>query len=122
MTEVKALRQRVNELEDQHTKDDETLVYIATLKQQLAASQAEKLRLREALIRSIERMCFAEPWSAAESDIKFAKEALSTPPGDQSALREVIAQVLAEVEHRRWATKLAIDQLRSGEWTPECLK
>ena len=90
---------------------------IEKLHVQLAACQAENLRLRETV-------------KAASSHVKPTcfdlyeqlQEALSTPSGDKSALREVIALVLAEVEHRRWATKLAIDQLRSGEWTPEVLR
>lgn len=106
---------------------------------QLAASQAENLRLRDAvaLLRKFvgdpaNFDCYGteEELSAflqrvrrdEESAIACADESLSAPPGDQSALREVIALVLAEVEHRRWATKLAIDQLRSGEWTPKVLK
>ena len=119
--------------------DEGTLAYIAKLEQQLAVSLAENLRLRELVPKRIPNgfVSFGK-WYAEQEDI-FAdphnrmslfkkkyliacEEALSAPPGDQSALREVIAQVLAEVEHRRWATKLAIDQLRSGEWTPDAIK
>lgn len=46
-------------------------------REELAEAQNQIMMLREALIRSIERMCFAEPWSASEADIEFAKKALS---------------------------------------------
>ena len=88
---------------------------IEEFEQKLAASQADNLRLREALIRSIERMCFAEPWSAAESDIEFAKKALATQPSDLSALREVIAQVLDELVKARHMTNYAVNQLRFAD-------
>jgi hypothetical protein len=43
----------------------------------LAAKDKQIVMLRGALEQSIERMCFAEPWSAAESDIEFARNALA---------------------------------------------
>lgn len=45
-----------------------------------AEAQNQIMMLREALIRSIERMCFAEPWSASEADIEFAKKHFPQPP------------------------------------------
>ena len=61
---------------------DRLLQEIQFLREHLAAKEIAELReqvkmLREATIRSIERMCFAEPWSAAESDILFAQKALA---------------------------------------------
>jgi hypothetical protein len=47
------------------------------LEQQLAAKDALLRRVMEALERSIERMHFSEPWSAAELDIAFAREAVA---------------------------------------------
>ena len=69
--------------------------------------------------------CEPFEWTCEEdSDAhRHAIEALSTPD-DLSALREVIARVLEEIDTMRgdsivrWRTI----ELRSGEWTPECLK
>ena len=45
--------------------------------QQLAERDKQVVMLREVIERNIERMHFAEPWSAAESDIEFSREALA---------------------------------------------
>ena len=107
--------------------DEGTLAYIAKLEQQLAASLAEKLGLVELLARSADML----PACGLRDELH---EALSTQPGDQSALREVIAQVLDERgQAQRFGNAdygadpyyLLIGnaaQLRSGEWTPEALK
>ena len=58
------------------------------LQQQLAASQAENLRLRYAL-RSIKSMD-----DTPIRQLNIATEALHTPPGDMAALREVMAKVV----------------------------
>lgn len=121
-------------IEDQSRYADEgTLAYIAKLEQQLATSQAEKLGLVELLARSADML----PACGLRDELH---EALSTQPGDQSALREVIARVLEEVVMQiqpedsyqdDWFRAKAdsygkvewlISQLRSGEWTPEALK
>ena len=126
---------------------------IASKKQQLAASQAENLRLREAmqvLIDEHEECSDADGWMAfmcSPEAIHVADEALSTPPGDRSALLEVIARVLmkhgveiceeerlSEVgtdEDRAYNTAIKhcvqgitkyAEKIRSGEWTPEVLR
>jgi hypothetical protein len=51
---------------------------LTELQQQLAAKDALLRQTKEALERSIERMHFSEPWSAAEVDIVFAREALTS--------------------------------------------
>ena len=50
---------------------------IESLRQQLAERDKQVVMLREVIERNIERMHFAEPWSAAESDIEFSREALA---------------------------------------------
>ena len=85
-------------------------------KLQLAASQADNLRLRE----------FAEfAWRDVpmnEYAFKMCEEALATPPGDQSALREVIAQSIECASYDYVNVRNAARDIRSGEWTPEVLK
>ena len=99
--------------------DEGTLAYIAKLEQQLAASLAEKLGLVELLARSADML----PACGLRDELH---EALSTQPGDQSALREVIAKVLEDVAFDLGCAEDfmadVIEKLRSGEWTPEALK
>ena len=40
----------------------------------------------------------------------------------RDAAEEWGVRLLEEVNFNRWDTKLAIEQLRNGAWTPECLK
>lgn len=114
-----------------HFADDDTLEYIASLEQQLATCQAENLRLRDALdnlLVSLDpseqgEVCTCDPdvgyrcrvcsWpNSVETQEGYA--ALSAPPGDQSALREVIARVLEDV---LVSANPVSDWLRSGKWT-----
>ena len=87
------------------------------LQQQLAAAQAENLRLRMVL----ERLACLGNGDEYGNSIgnRIAQDALATPPGDMAALREVIACVLEEILS---SPKPESDWIRSGEWTPDCLK
>lgn len=108
---------------------------IDSLRQQLAACQAEKLRLRDAVEFYLaandpsEFGCACDPSVGhlcgpchAHKQQTPLRQALATPPGDLSALREVCARVILESNERDEALMTDIEQLRSGEWTPECLK
>jgi hypothetical protein len=93
------------------------------LEQQLADSQADRLRLI-AVLKSYDGSRALDQWDEnvmpSREWEKQRSNALSTPTGDLSALRELIAQAFDE-----WAgydESEAVDKLRSGEWTPECLK
>ena len=120
---------RVKELEEKNAND---AAYWSRLldkfSERIANYQANELRLRDALTKICDEEC---------NEWEVANEALSTPPSDLSALREVIAKVLEEVVQQiqpedsyqddwfrakvdsygkvEWLTK----KLRSGEWTPE---
>ena len=116
---------------------------IEKLHVQLAASQAEILGLRDVLKLVLDQAIVGRTFPATASRTAWFNAvpiALSAPPGDQSALREVIAQVLDEVVMQiqpedsyqdGWFRGKAdsygkvewlISKLRSGEWTPEVLK
>lgn len=94
--------------------DEGTLAYVAKLEQQLATCQAENLRLRT-ILGAVEMHVYDDFIAAGIG------QALSTPPGDQSALREVIARVIIELG-LCYDRDFVCAQLRSGEWTPEALK
>ena len=94
------------------------------MEQQLAASQADNLRLRE----------FAEfAWRDVpmnEYAFKMCEEALATPPGDMTALREWGARTIEEIAESFGIADLelvdvfveAAKQLREGKWTPWALR
>ena len=84
---------------------------LKAIKLQLAACQAENLKLR-GIIESF--------LLNADYCRRDGREALATPPGDMAALREVIARVLEEANTGR--TPYFAKMIRSGEWTPEILK
>ena len=88
---------------------------ILSLRQQLAAAQAENLRLRMVLER-LARLGNGDEYGNSIGN-RIAQDALATTPGDMAALREVIAQVLEDAAKFQHAAAL-----RSGEWTPEALK
>ena len=89
------------------------------IEQQLAAAQAENLRLREALENAKIAM---QDIGAARCHYDIVIQALATPPGDMAALREVCARVIVEAKDNYVNVRNAADDLRSGEWTPEALK
>jgi len=97
-------------------------------KNQLAAAQAENLRLRDALVSLLS---WVDDW-AETGDTDFPRiegmcnQAISSQPGGMSALREVIAKAFEEFDDIQAKNNVDfndyVSKLRSGEWTPEALK
>ena len=88
-TEIKSLRQQLasrdaevaelrNELADAlDCKSGARPTALSMVVQERDQLRNDVTLLLEVVERAIERMHFAEPWSAAESDIEFAREALA---------------------------------------------
>ena len=105
------------------------------LEQQLAACQADNLRLWKAIEFYLAANDPSEFGCACDPSVGYLcgpchaskqqtqlRQALDTPLGDLSALREVCAKVLIEATDKYLSTYVAADEVRRGEWTPESLK
>jgi len=85
-------------------------------KRELSACQADNLRLRDTVEFLRKTYVIDEGYESPVAD-----EALATPTGDLSALREVCAKVLEEVQEGICTITLA-RHIREGTWNPEVLK